>query len=159
MKYYSEKLDKMFETATELAKAEADAEAKEQEKTQKAKEKKSEAGKIEKLYAEKNTAVAEFNKKFLELRDNYNQKIRDARKEFETEVAEISAKKDSAEKAYTDALNAFIKKHPEGYHMTLRDGNNISTISGSGFSGLFNDFNNNFKTADKLMNDLINLLR
>lgn len=160
MKYYSEKLDKLFDDETSLVAAEKELEEKEAEKALKAKEKKSEASKIETLFAAKNAAVKEYSEELTKLRNEYNTAVREARKDFESKVAEISAKKDEAVKAYNEALDAFIKKHPEGYHMTLRDGNNVSTLYSSGKNA---DFFNEYKSAQKQIDDMwdgfMNILR
>lgn len=159
MKYYSEKLDKLFDDEKSLTAAEAELEAKEQEKALKAKEKKSEANKIETLYVAKNAAEKEYKDTLVELRNVYNTAVRNARKEFDTKVAEAAAKKDKAVKEYSSALSEFIKKHPEGYHMTLRDGNNVSTISASGNLDFFSEYKAATKQLDDLWNNFEKFLR
>lgn len=160
MKYYSEKLDKLFDDEKSLAAAEAELEAKEQEKALKAKEKKSEANKIETLYAAKNAAEKEYKEILVGLRNKYNTAVRNARKEFDAEVAEAAAKKDKAVKEYSTALNEFIKKHPEGYHMTIRDDdNNVLTISSSGNQDFFSEYKAATKQLDDLWNNFEKFLR
>ena len=48
---------------------------------------------------------------------------------FDKAVAVETEKLSTAEKAYTTALSEFTKNHPEGYHMTLRDGDHVVTLS------------------------------
>lgn len=159
MKYYSEKLDRMFDTATELSEAEVKADEAAKEKKLKAEERKTEAGEIEKLYKAKNAAAKEFREEFSRAREAYNNAVSEARKAFEDKVSEISGKKDVAEKAYNKALNEFIAKHPEGYHMTIRDGNDLVTISGSG-SSLFDDvYKKSMDNFEKLVDNMTRLLR
>lgn len=132
MKFYSEVLDKKFDSVEELEQAEkAAAEAAEQ-KAKKAQERKTEANEVEKLFIARNEAVKKYNKEVIQLRNTYNNAVREARKAFEDQVAIITAEKDKAETDYNRAVNDFINKHPDGYHLTLRDGDSVTTISGSG---------------------------
>ena len=52
--------------------------------------------------------------------------------------------KAAAEEVYDKILKDFIAKHPEGYHLTLKDGDNVVTLSSQNntMSDLFKDYNN-----------------
>lgn len=138
MKFYSEKLDKLFDTEMDLAAAEAVAE-KEAEKKKKASEaKKAEAQKVEDAFKNFNAAKKIYNENVLNLKKQFNEEFNKLRtemtnlnKKHEADIqAEINSR-EIAEAAYKAALDEFIKKHPEGYHMTLKDGDHVVTISSS----------------------------
>jgi hypothetical protein len=67
------------------------------------------------------------------------------RSSFDAVVVAENKKLDEAEKAYDVALKEFIAKHPEGYHMTLKDGDNVITLHSDNKSL---DFSNAFKMFD-----------
>ena len=132
MKFYSEKLNKLFDTQKELVDAEKAAEQAALEKENKAKLKKAEAAKVEDAFKARNVAAREYNQSVVELRKKFNADLITLRANFDKSVAEAKAKLDGSEKAYENALSDFIKKHPEGYHMTLKDGDNVVTLKSAG---------------------------
>lgn len=128
MKFYSEKLDKLFDTEDSLIQAETAAEKEKAEKAEKAKAKKAEALAVEEAFKARNAAVTEYNEKIAVARKLYAESLKNLRADFDGEVAAETKKLDAAEKAYDAALKEFIAKHPEGYHMTLKDGDNVITL-------------------------------
>jgi len=150
MKYYSEELKQAFDTEKECLEAEAAAKEAAEAKAKQVQAKKDEAKKIEDLYAAKNAAVRKFNETVVGIRNDYNKAVREARKEYETKLADAVAVKNKAELEYSTAVKDFSKKHPEGYHMTLHDGDNVMTLSGYGNS-LLNDANDKM---DKIFDEL-----
>lgn len=131
MKYYSEKLNKLFDTEKELVSAEKAQAAEETKKQKAAEQKKAEAKVVEDAFKARNAARREYNAKVVEARKVYNDAIVAAKKVFDDTLAEITNNKDKAEEAYNSALKEFTDKHPEGYHMTLKDGDNVVTLSSS----------------------------
>jgi hypothetical protein len=128
MKFYSEKLNKLFDTETELVAAEKAVAKVEAEKEAAAKQKKAEAQVVEDAFKARNAARREYNAKVVEAKRVYNTAVMEAKKAFDAAVAEATKTKDEAEKAYDAALKEFTAKH-KSYHMTLKDGDNVITIS------------------------------
>ena len=150
MKFYSEKLKKLFDTEKELVEAEKVVEEEQLKKQKAAEQKKAEASKVEEAFKARNTARREYNTKLVEARKIYNDAIVAAKKAFNDALNDAAAIKDKAEEAYSAALKEFTAKHPEGYHMTLKDGDNVVTIS--------NSSDKNFETMGKDFNDLLDSL-
>lgn len=129
MKFYSEVTKKLYESEEELNAAEkavADENAKKAEAT---KAKKADALKVEEAFKANNTAKREYNAKVLAARKMYNESVTAAKKAFDEAVTDANEAKDIAEKHYDKMLKEFTDKHPEGYHLTLKDGDNVVTIS------------------------------
>lgn len=137
MKFYSEVTKKLYDSQEDLTAAEkevADANAK---KVEAAKAKKADAAKVEDAFKANNNAKREYNAKVLAARKQYNEAVAAAKKAFDEAVTDASNAKDAAEKLYDKMLKEFTEKHPEGYHLTLKDGDNVVTISNQ--SNVFND--------------------
>lgn len=129
MKFYSDILDKLFDTEKELKAAEkADAEAKAKKEEAK-KLVKADAVKVEEAFKVKNAANRKYNSEVVELRKAYNIAVSNARKVFEESIEAAAKSRDEAEKAYNSALKEFQNAHPEGYHLTLKDGNNVTSVT------------------------------
>ena len=129
MKYYSEKLNKLFDTEKDLKAAEKELADKEAKKAELAQAKKADAAKVEEAFKVRNAARREYNSKVMDARKAYNVALLEAKKAFEDAITEATNAKDKAEEAYNAALKEFTDKHPEGYHMTLKDGDNVITLS------------------------------
>ena len=149
MKFYSEVTKKLYESEEELKTAEkevADAEAK---KAEAAKAKKEDAALVEDSFKARNAARREYNTKVVAARKAYNETIAAAKKAFNEAVADATKVKDTAEQAFDTALKEFNKKH-DSYHMTLRDGDNVMTISTQG--------ENSTDTLNKEYNSVLDFL-
>lgn len=145
MKFYSEKLDKLFDSEKELINAEKAAEKAAMEKNKKAEAKKAEAKVVEDAFKARNAARLAYNKNVGEAKNVYTEGLKSLRSSFDAVVVAENKKLDEAEKAYDVALKEFIAKHPEGYHMTLKDGDNVITLHSDNKSL---DFSNAFKMFD-----------
>lgn len=144
MKFYSEVTKKLYETEEDLnlaEKAVADEKAKKEEA---ALAKKADATKVEDAFKVRNDAKREYNTKVVAARKMYNESIAAAKKAFDEAVSDATKVKDAAEKVYDEVLKEFIAKHPEGYHLTLKDGDNVVTLSSQAdsFSTIMKDYNN-----------------
>lgn len=142
MKFYSEVTKKLYESEEELniaEKAVADENAK---KAEAAQAKKADALKVEEAFKANNDAKREYNAKVIAARKMYNETVAAAKKTFDEAVADATKVKDAAEKTYDNALKEFTSKH-DSYHMTLRDGDNVVTISNQtdAFTNVMNDYN------------------
>jgi hypothetical protein len=73
----------------------------------------------------------------------YNESVAEAKKAFDEAVSDATNAKNSAEELYDKVLKEFIAKHPEGYHLTLKDGDNVVTYSSQAdaVATVMNDYN------------------
>lgn len=139
MKFYSETLDMMFDSAEALQEAEKQAAEKEANKKKASEAKKAEAKKVEDAFKHFNAAKKIYNENVINLKKQFNSELNSIRenlnevtKKHDAAVAAEAKAREEAEAAYKAALDEFIAKHPEGYHMTLKDGDHVVTISSSG---------------------------
>lgn len=132
MKFYSEVLNKMFDTEAALVDAETAAKKAALEKEQKAAAKKEDARLVEDAFKLRNAAKREFNSTILARRKKYAEDLAALRTAYEADIEAASKKLAVAETGYDNTLKAFIEKHPEGYHMTLRDGDHVVTYNSTG---------------------------
>ena len=147
MKFYSDVTKKLYETEEDLRNAEiavAEAEAK---KNEAAALKKADALKVEEAFKTSNDAKREYNAKVVAARKMYNENVAAAKKAFDEAVNDASEVLNTAEEFYDKVLKEFIEKHPEGYHLTLKDGDNVVTLSSQTEVG-----NTIAKDYDKLLN-------
>jgi phage-related protein len=143
MKFYSEVTKKLYDSQEDLTAAEkevADANAK---KAEAAKAKKADALKVEEAFKAVNDAKREYNAKVIAARKMYNDTVATAKKAFDEAVSDATNAKNSAEELYDKVLKEFIAKHPEGYHLTLKDGDNVVTYSSQAdaVATVMNDYN------------------
>lgn len=156
MKYYSEVLDKVFETEKELKDAEkADAEEKAKKEEAKALVKK-ESSEVEDAFKTRNAARHAYNEKLVEARKTYNEALRKAKDEFEASLKESTEALEKAEADFDTRLKAFQKAHPEGYHITLKDGDNVVTYTSNQIDYPVTSISKEF---DDILNMFSNLLR
>ena len=149
MKFYSEKLKKLFDTEKELVAAEKVVDEENQKKKLASEQKKEEAKVVEDAFKARNAARREYNTKLVEARKIYNDAIIAAKKAFNETLTSATDVKDKAEEAYNKALKEFTAKY-ESYHMTLKDGDNVVTIS--------NASDKNFETMGKEFNSFLDSL-
>jgi dsDNA-specific endonuclease/ATPase MutS2 len=149
MKYYSEILNKNFDTEEDCVKAEKEHTEAETKKAEAKALVKKESAVVEDAFKARNEARLSYNQKLVELRKTYNQKISEAKKEFDAGLEEIYKPLETAEKDYDAKLREFQKNHPEGYHLTLHDGDNVMTLTGN--HGVFE------KTLDDEFNNMLDL--
>ena len=149
MKFYSEKLKKLFDTEKELVAAEKVVDEENQKNKLASEQKKEEASKVEDAFKARNAARREYNTKLVEARKIYNDAIIAAKRTFNETLTSATEAKDKAEEAYNVALKEFTAKY-ESYHMTLKDGDNVVTIS--------NASDKNFETMGKEFNSFLDSL-
>jgi phage-related protein len=134
MKFYSDLTKQLYETEDELLAAEKAQIEATSKKEAAAKEKKEDAKKVEDAFKARNAARTEFNKKVLEARKEYSEALASAKKSFNDAISNATKDKDTAEKEFNSELKAFNEKHKEGFHITLKDGDNVLTLSSQGES-------------------------
>ena len=142
MKFYSDVTKKLYETEKELKAAEKLVAEQEAAKAEAAKAKKEEALKVEEAFKARNAARRVYNDRIVEAKKVYNTILEEAKKAFNDAVTAATKEKDVAEKNYDVALKEFTTKH-NTYHMTLKDGDNVVTISSQGdtFPDLSKEYN------------------
>jgi flagellar biosynthesis/type III secretory pathway protein FliH len=131
MKYYSEKLDKIFDTQEALKEAEEKHEAEQAKKAEAKALVAKESADVQDAFKARNAARKAYNKSLIEARKVYNEALQKARDEFEASLDESTKALKEAEEDYDTKLKAFQKAHPEGYHLTLKDGDNVVTYTGN----------------------------
>jgi tetratricopeptide (TPR) repeat protein len=127
--FYSNVLKKPFERLTDLKRAEEVYYAEQKAKEDKAAQKKAEALKVEDAFKALNDARKIYKKNLTQLTKEYAESLENLKKAFELGKKDIHNTLAAAEEAYEKALKEFTDKHPEGYHLTLRDGDFETTIS------------------------------
>lgn len=153
MKYFSEILNKNFDTEKELVKAEEEHKAEQAKKEEAKLVVKKEASEVEEAFKTRNAARKEYNVKLIELRKTYNKEILEAKEKFEKGLEEISKDRDAAEVEYDTKLREFQKAH-QNYHITLKDGDNVVTLTSNNQIS-FPDINKEFDDILDLFSNIL----
>lgn len=127
--YYSRVLEKPFDSIEELAAAEDAHFANIKAKEDAAAQKKNDALKVEDAFKALNVARKTYKENLANLTQEYATALDNLKNTFEFGKKDISNKLADAEAVYAKALKEFTDKHPEGYHLTLKDGDFETTIS------------------------------
>jgi hypothetical protein len=154
MKFYSEITKELYENEKDLIAAEEATKAAEAKKAKAAKAKKADALKVEDAFKTCNAARKDYNTKVVNARKDYNEAVANAKKAYNEALSEAAQAKTTAEEAYDAVLKEFISKHPEGYHLTLKDGDNVVTLSSQNTMTEEYDL---FKDWDNLLNYILKL--
>lgn len=129
--YYSRVLKKPFESIEELKNAEATYFAELKAKEDKAAQKKADAAKVEESFKALNAARRNYKEDLEAVTHKYSESLTKLKKSFENAKAEVHESLAKAEANYSASLKEFTEKYPEGYHLTLKDGDFETTISSS----------------------------
>lgn len=129
--FYSNVLNKPFTSVEELEKAENAYFAEQKAKEDKASKKKEDAKKVEDAFKALNTARKEYKEKLNQLTTEYSEALTNLKNAFDLGKKDITSKLSAAEDTYAKALKEFTDKYKEGYHLTLKDSDFETTISGS----------------------------
>lgn len=127
--YYSRVLNKPFDTLEELRKEEQEFLAAEEAKRQAAEQRKSDAANVEKAFKELNAAKRMYNEATAKAYSDYLEKAKALEEEYNTTLKTANNELVTKQELYDKALKAFIDAHPEGYHLTLKDGDNVITYN------------------------------
>ena len=128
--YYSRLLNKPFDSIEELREAEATYRAELKAKEDKVAQKKADAQKVDDAFKAMNAARKEYKEKLTQLTKEYSEELTKLKNAFELGKKDIHAKMAAAEEAYQKALKEFTDRY-ETYHLSLKDGDFETTISGS----------------------------
>lgn len=129
MKYYSEVLDKVFETEKELKAAEKEKAEEEKRKADAKALVKKESDIVNAAFVARNTARKAYNDKVSESYKIYLEKVKAAREEYENSIKEVVEAKNKAEAEFDTKYREFDKNHPEGYRLCLKDGDDVLTVN------------------------------
>lgn len=139
--FYSRLLGKPFDTVEELAAAELEYYDKLRAKDEKAAAKKADAQKVEDAFKALNAARRDYKEKLNQLTEEFSAALTDLKKAYELGKSDLHNQLATAEQNYKDAIKAFGEKYPEGYHMTLKDGDFETTISSKSIKNAFDNSN------------------
>lgn len=151
--FYSKVLNKPFERLDDLKKAEEAYYAEQKLKEDKAAQKKADAQKVEDAFKALNAARKAYKEDLAQLTKEYSEELETLKKAFELGKKDISDSLAKAEEVYSAALKEFTAKYDQ-YHVTLKDGDFETTISGSSTSGKTAAAT----TSSKAISDLFDLL-
>lgn len=126
--YYSKLLKEPFDTLEELQEAEEAYYAKQKAKEDAAAQKKADALKVGEAFKALNAARKEYKEDLTQLTKEYAESLDNLKKAFELGKKDIHNKLAEAEEAFQAAHKEFADKYPEGYHLTLKDGDFETTI-------------------------------
>lgn len=101
----------------------------EAEKKAAAEARKEDASKVQQAFKELNKVKLDYNQHLTQEREAYNKAVAEAKAVYLKNIAEIEKPLIVAQNNYDVALKEFQAAHPEGYHLTLKDGDNISTFT------------------------------
>jgi chromosome segregation ATPase len=147
-------LEKPFDTIEELAAAEAAHYEKLKAKEDAAAQKKADAQTVEKAFKDLNAARKSYKDDLTQLTTEYSESLENLKKAFELGKKDIANKLATAETTFDEALKAFQAKYPEGYHLTLKDGDFETTISSQSTSAKEKPATDVSKLADSIFNML-----
>ena len=129
--YYSRVLEKPFDSLEELTKAEDAYYAEKKAKEDKAAQKKNDALIVEGAFKALNAARKEYKEKLTQLTAEYSEELSNLKKAYELGQKDITLRLTTAEETFDKAVKDFTAKYESGYHLTLKDGDFETTISGS----------------------------
>jgi hypothetical protein len=127
--FYSRILKKVFDSVEDLRKAEDAYVLELKAKEDQVATKKADAKKVEDAFKALNAARREYKDKIGEITKVYNDGIVSLKTKYEDSCKLIKEDLANAENIYAGALKEFTTKYPEGYHLTLKDGDFETTIS------------------------------
>ena len=127
--FYSKVLQKPFDSLSELKAAEDVYYAEQKAKADKTAQKKADAQKVEDTFKALNAARKAYKEDLTQLTKDYAESLENLKKAYELGKKDIRDTLAAAEDAHEKALKEFTSKYPEGYHLTLKDGDFEKTIS------------------------------
>ena len=136
--YFSRLLKEPFDTIEELQEAEEAYYARQKAKEDAAAKKKADALKVEDAFKALNAARKIYKENLTQLTKEYAESLDNLKKAFELGKKDIHDRLAEAEEAYQAALKEFDTAHPEGYHVTLHDGDFETTLSKQTSGGVSN---------------------
>lgn len=127
--YYSRLLKREFDTLDELRAAEAEELKRQEAKAQAAENKKNDAEAVELAYKDLNAAKRRFKEDLNQINARYAEDLKRLQEQYELDRQGVNEALAAAEEVYKKALKTFTDKYPEGFHITLKDGDYETVIS------------------------------
>lgn len=127
--YYSRVLNKPFDSIEDLKDAEQKYYDELKAKEDKAAQKKADANKVEDAFKALNAERKAYKDNLATITKEYSESLEHLKNAYELGKKDIHNKLAAAEESYSKALKEFTEKYPEGYHLTLKDGDFETTIS------------------------------
>lgn len=127
--FYSRVLKKPFDSIDELKTAEAAYFEKLKAKEDKVAQKRADAKTVEDAFKAYNAAKKTYNEELAQLIKEYAEALENLKKAYDLGKKDLKSQYAAAETNYLNALQTFTSKYPEGYHLTLKDGDIETTIS------------------------------
>ena len=128
--FYSRVLQKPFDSLSELKAAEEAYANELKAKEDKAAQKKADAQKVEDAFKALNAARKAYKEDLTQLTKEYAEELENLKKAYELGKKDITTKLAEAEDTWSKAVKEFTATHGN-FHMTLKDGDIETTISGS----------------------------
>lgn len=154
--FYSRVLEKPFDSIDELKAAEAAHFEKLKAKEDKSAQKRADAKAVEDAFKTYNAAKKTYTESFAQLTREYAEALEELKQAYDLGKKELKGQYAAAETSYLDALQAFTSKYPEGYHLTLKDGDIETTISSTPEEPVAAKGNVNPRTLSALFDILFN---
>lgn len=126
--FYSNVLKKPFERLNDLRRAEEVYYAEQKAKEDATAQKKADAQKVDEAFKALNAARKTYKEDLTQLTKEYAEALDNLKKAFELGKKDIHNKLAEAETAFDKAQKEFTDKHPEGFHLTLKDGDFEMTL-------------------------------
>ena len=152
--YKSKLLNKEFSDLDELKKAEAEYRAELAKKEEAKIARKADADLVQDAYVAKNKAAASYNEAYTKAVSVRKEAIDKINKEFYDAICDAKKEYEDAASKYNTALKEFQTKHPEGYHLTLKDGDNELTISRRSNTDMFKQLSDQWQDAIEMWNKI-----
>ena len=151
--YYSKLLNKPFDTLDELKAEEEKVRAEEAKKAEAKALVKKESDEVNKAFIARNEARKIYNETAADSYKKYLQDMKLAREKYEESIKEVKEAKRKAELEFDNVYREFDKKHPEGYRLILKDGDDVLTVE----QDKNYDYNDLFEDIDKVFNSFFKL--
>jgi len=135
--YKSKLLNQEFDDLESLKAAEKEYRAELAKKEEAKLARKEDADLVQAAWVERNKANANYNDAYAKASQARTEAIKKINEEFYNAIKEAKANYEEAAEKYSKVLADFQAKHPEGYHLTLKDGDNQLVLSKRSNADLF----------------------
>ena len=153
--YRSKLLNKEFTDLEELKKAEAEHKAELVKKEEAKLARKEEAAVVQKAFADKNAAIKAYNDVAVEARKARLEAINKINAEYNEKIQPAYDAYEKAQADYDKALSEFQAAHPEGYHLTLKDGDNQVILSKNSYHDILQEMAEECNKTFSFWNNLL----
>ena len=153
--YKSKLLNKEFTDLDELKKAESEYKLEVAKKEEAKLARKEEAAVVQKAFADKNAAIKAYNDVVVEARKARLEAINKINAEYNEKIQPAYDVYEKAQAEYDKALSDFQAAHPEGYHLTLKDGDNQVILSKNSYHDIWQEMAEEWNKTFSFWNNLL----